>query len=184
MEKNRCNWKFSSKKMLIYHDIRWCKPLHNDNELFAMLILEGAQAGLSWSTILNREENYRKAFDNFDPEIVAKYDDNYILELMNNKGIIRNKLKIISAIKNAQNFLKIKEKFESFDKYIWNFTDGKIIDKKYKNLKDIPAKSDLSEKISKDLKARGFSFVGPTIIYSYLQGIGIYNDHIETCDYR
>ena len=185
--KKRCQWgdmSKISKKMIKYHDERWCKEVHNDQELFAMLILEGAQAGLSWNTIIEKEENYREAFDEFDPEIVADYDKDKIEELMNNEGIIRNRRKIEAAINNAKAFLKIQKEFGSFDKYIWGFTDGKVIDNHLKNMKEMPAKSKLSEKISKDLKKRKFKFVGPVIIYSYLQGIGIINDHWEKCEFR
>lgn len=181
---NRCGWELSSEKMTAYHDLRWCKPEHRDQELFAMLILEGAQAGLSWATIINREENYRKAFDDFDPKKVAAYDEAKVEELMHNEGIIRNRRKIEAAVSNAKAFLKIQEEFGSFDAYIWGFTDGKFIDHHLKTLEEIPTTSELSEKVSKDLKKRGFRFVGPTIIYSYLQGIGVYNDHLESCDFR
>ena len=184
MSENRCGWELSSEKMKAYHDHRWCKPEHNDQELFAMLILEGAQAGLSWSTIIDREENYRKAFDGFDPRIVAAYDDQKIEELLQDKGIIRNRRKIEAAVSNAGAFLKIREEFGSFDRYIWSFTNGEVIDHHLQSLEDMPAASELSEQVSRDLKKRGFRFVGPTIIYSYLQGIGIYNDHLEGCDFR
>jgi len=184
MSENRCGWELSSEKMKAYHDYRWCKPEHNDQELFAMLILEGAQAGLSWSSIINREENYRKAFAGFDPQIVAAYDDQKIEELLQDKGIIRNRRKIEAAVLNARAFLKIQEEFGSFDRYIWSFTNGEVIDHHLKSIEDMPATSELSEQVSKDLKNRGFRFVGPTIIYSYLQGIGIYNDHLEGCDFR
>ena len=183
-EIHRCGWELSSPKMMAYHDNRWCKPCHDDNELFAMLILEGAQAGLSWSTIIEKEENYRKAFDGFDPVKVAAYDDAKIEQLMHNEGIIRNRLKINAAVTNARAFLKVQEQFGSFDNYIWSFTDGKTIDHHLKDVSETPATSELSEKVSKDLKKRGFKFVGPTIIYSYLQGIGMYNDHIIGCDFR
>lgn len=188
--KHRCcdafrkSWINSSKKMLEYHDKRWCKPEHRETELFAMLILEGMQAGLSWSTIIEKEENYRKAFDEFDPEKVALYDDKKIEELMQNSGIVRNRRKIEAAVGNAKAFLKIEKEFGSFDKYIWQFTDGKVIDHKMRST-DLPiAKNELSEKISKDLKKRGFKFTGPVIIYSYLQAIGIINDHTVDCDFR
>ena len=185
--KKRCEWVSKSpisKKLLNYHDTRWCKPNHNDQELFAMLNLELFQAGLNWSTILNKEENFRKAFDYFDPEIIIKYDDEKINELMNDKGIIRNIKKINAVIANAKAFLKIKKEFGSFDKYIWGFTNRKIIDNHIKSLNDIPSNSPLSKEISKDLKKRGFNFVGPTIIYSYLQAIGVINDHFENCEFR
>ena len=184
MCEKRCGWELSSEKMKAYHDNRWCKPEHDDRELFAMLILEGAQAGLSWATIINREENYREAFDRFDPKIVASYDGKKIEALMQNKGIIRNRRKIEAAVANAKAFLEVQKEFGSFDSYIWSFTDGEVIDHHLKRLEDMPATSELSEKVSRDLKKRGFRFVGPTIIYSYLQGIGIYNDHVEGCDFR
>ena len=189
-EKRRCDLGFGtqqyhvSEKFLKYHDTRWCKPEHNDQEQYAMLILEGVQAGLSWPLILEKEDNYREAFDGFDPAIVATYDDARVEKLMQNEGIIRNRSKIKAAITNAQAFLKVQQEFESFDKYIWGFTDGKVIDHHLKNGKDMLAQDELSERISKDLKKRGFKFVGPTIVYSYLQGIGIVNDHWEYCEYR
>lgn len=190
MEKKRCNFSFGatqnqiSEKFLAYHDMRWCKPEHNDRELFAMLVLEGMQAGVSWNLILAKEENFRKAFDGFDPQIVAAYDDARVEELMQDAGIIRNRRKLQSAITNARAFLKVQKEFGSFDKYIWRFTNGKVVDHHLLDVKDMPAKDALSERVSADLKKRGFTFVGPTIIYSYLQGIGIVNDHWEYCDYR
>ena len=183
-EVKRCGWVGASEKMIAYHDTRWCKEEHRDNELFAMLCLEGAQAGLSWQTIIDREENYRAAFDNFEPEVVAEYDEEKISLLMQNPGIIRNRLKIRSVVTNARAFLKVQEEFGSFDAYIWSFTDGKVIDHHLKSVDEMQATSPLSEEVSKDLKKRGFKFVGPTIIYSYLQGIGVYNDHFEDCDFR
>lgn len=190
MEKQRCNFGFGtsqnrvSEKFLLYHDTRWCKPEHRDNELYAMLVLEGMQAGVNWNMILNKEENFRKAFDGFEPNIVAGYGEGRVEELMDNTGIIRNRSKIKAAITNAQAFLKVQEEFGSFDKYIWGFTDGRVIDHHLKDINDMPARDELSERVSKDLKKRGFKFVGPTIIYSYLQGIGIINDHWEYCEYR
>ena len=190
MEKKRCNFSFGTKeyqvseKFIQYHDTRWCKPEHRDQELFAMLVLEGMQAGVSWNLILNKEDNFRKAFDGFDPVIVAAYDEKKLEELMQDAGIIRNRQKLKSAISNAAAFLKVQEDFGSFDKYIWSFTDGKVIDHHLIDGKDMPAKDELSERVSADLKKRGFKFVGPTIIYSYLQGIGVINDHWEYCDYR
>ncbi len=190
MEKRRCNFSFGikdhhvSERFLRYHDTRWCKPEHRDQELYAMLVLEGMQAGVSWNLILNKEDNFRKAFDGFDPKTVAAYDEAKIEELMQDGGIIRNRSKIKAAITNAQAFLKVQEEFGSFDKYIWGFTDGRVIDHHLLDGKDMPAKNELSEQISKDLKKRGFKFAGATIIYSYLQGIGVINDHWECCDYR
>ncbi len=181
---HRCGWEGSSPKMTAYHDRRWCKAEHRESELFAMLVLEGMQAGLSWSTIIEKEEAFREAFDGFDPKAVAEYGEEKILELMQNPGIIRNRLKINAAVANAKAFLKVQEEFGSFDSYIWSFTEGKVIDHHLKSLEEMPATSELSEKISRDLKKRGFKFVGATIIYSYLQGIGIINDHLDSCDFR
>lgn len=181
----RCDWANNVEDFYQkYHDLEWGKPVHDDKRLFEMLILEGAQAGLSWTTILKKRENYRNAFDNFDFWKVSKYDNKKIEKLMNNDGIIRNKLKINSVIENAKVFLKIREEFGSFDKYIWGFVNGEQIDNKYKITKDIPSKSDISKIISNDLKKRGMSFVGPTIIYSFMQAIGMVNDHITSCFYR
>ncbi len=149
-----------------------------------MLVLEGMQAGVSWNLILNKEENFRRAFDDFDPEKVAAYGEEKVEELMKDAGIIRNRNKIRSAISNARAFLDIQKEFGTFDRYIWGFTDGAVIDHHLLDLRDMPAKDELSERISRDLKKRGFKFVGPTIIYSYLQGIGVINDHWEYCDYR
>ena len=190
MEKKRCDFGFGtrpdqiSEKYLAYHDFRWCKPEHRDRELFAMLVLEGMQAGVSWNLILNKEENFRKAFDGFDPKVVAAYDDAKTEALMQDPGIIRNRRKVEAAVTNAQAFLKVQKEFGSFDKYIWGFTDGKVIDHHLLDVKDMPAKDALSERVSTDLKKRGFKFAGPTIVYSYLQGIGIINDHWEYCDFR
>lgn len=186
MEKMRkgCGWEYSSEKMKEYHDHRWCKPVHDDRELFAMLILEGAQAGLSWSTIIDKEDNYRRLFDGFDPALVAAYDGEKIQALLQDPGIIRNRRKVSAAVNNAKAFLRVQEEFGSFDRYIWSFTGGQVIDHHLQSLSDMPATSDLSVQVSKDLKKRGFSFVGPTIIYSYLQGIGVINDHLESCEYR
>lgn len=189
-EKKRCSFSFGNyeypvtDKFLLYHDTRWCKPVHDDQELFAMLVLEGMQAGVSWNLILNKEENFRKAFDGFDPVKVAAYDDAKLEELMQDSGIIRNRQKIKAAVSNAQAFLKVQEEFGSFDAYIWSFTNGEVIDHHLLDLKDMPSKDELSERISADLKKRGFKFVGPVIIYSYMQAIGIVNDHWEYCDYR
>jgi len=190
MEKKRCNFSFGTKehhvsdKFLLYHDTRWCKPEHRDQELYAMLVLEGMQAGVSWNLVLNKEDNFRKAFDGFDPKIVAAYDDAKLEELMQDAGIIRNRQKLKAAITNAQAFLNVQKEFGTFDKYIWSFTNGQVIDHHLLDGKDMPAKDELSERISADLKRRGFKFVGPTTIYSYLQGIGIVNDHWEYCEYR
>ena len=170
--------------MMAYHDCRWCKPEHDDKELFAMLILEGAQAGLSWSTIINREDNYRAAFDGFDPQIVASYDAEKIEELMRNEGIIRNRSKIFSVRKNALAVQKIRKEFGSFDAYLWSFCEGKVIDGRWKDVKQMPVENEVSRRMSADMKKRGMSFVGPVITYSFLQAIGIVNDHLIDCEYR
>ncbi len=180
--KKRCSWvKLDSELSIYYHENEWGKPCYDDNKLFELLILEGAQAGLSWNTILNKRENYRKAFDNFDVNKVALYDETKVSELLLNSGIIRNKLKIKSAIKNAKVFLKIQEEFGSFSNYIWSFTDNQIINSSYDDYSNAPTKTELSDKISKDLKVRGMSYVGSTIIYAYLQAIGVVNDHQKDC---
>ncbi len=181
MEKTRCGWAGSDPLYVSYHDKEWGVPVHDDRLLFEFLCLEGAQAGLSWSTILKRRENYRKAFDNFILKIVVKYNEEKINSLINDSSIIRNKLKINSVIKNAKNFLKIQEECGTFDKYIWDFVNGKPIINEWKTLKEVPVKTEISEKMSKDLKKRGFSFVGPTICYAYMQAVGLVNDHIVGC---
>lgn len=188
--KNRCNFSFGtakgkiSEKSLLYHDTRWCKCEHRDNELFAMLVLETMQAGVSWALILEKEEAFRTAFDNFDPQKVASYDEEKVAKLMQNAQIIRNRRKICSAISNAKAFLQVQKEFGSFDNFIWSFTGGKVVDHRLTNLADMPAQDQLSAAVSAELKKRGFTFVGPTIVYSYLQGIGVINDHQLDCDYR
>jgi DNA-3-methyladenine glycosylase I len=181
MDDYRCGWATSDPLYLSYHDEEWGVPVHDDRKLFEFLILESAQAGLSWITILKKRENYRKAFDNFDPEIISKYDDKKIQDLMNDKGIVRNKLKIKSAIQNAKAFLEIQKEFGSFDSYIWNFVGGKQIKNNWEQLTDIPATTEISDKLSKDLKKRGFSFLGPTVVYAHMQATGMVNDHITNC---
>ncbi|MBW3019697.1 DNA-3-methyladenine glycosylase I [Candidatus Woesearchaeota archaeon] len=178
----RCGWVPGNDGLYQkYHDEEWGVPVHDDRLLFEMLILEGAQAGLSWSTVLKKRNNYKKAFDNFDVKKIIKYDENKIQELINNEGIIRNKLKIRSTIQNAKAFIEIQKEFGSFDKYIWSFTNNKQIKNKFKSYKEIPPKNDLSDKISKDLKKRGMNFVGSTIIYAFLQAVGIVDDHEIEC---
>ena len=179
--KNRCTWCGSDPLYVDYHDKEWGVPSHNDKVLFEMLILEGAQAGLSWSTILKKRKNYKKAFDNWNFKKISDYNLNKEKKLLNDKGIIRNKLKIKSAIKNAKVFLNIRDEFGSFNKYIWNFTNRRVIDHKIKSWRNIPSKNEISIKISQDLKKRGMNFVGPTIIYAFLQSIGIINDHEISC---
>jgi len=180
--KKRCAWVNPKNKLYCdYHDHEWGVPVHDDQKLFEMLILDGAQAGLSWETILKKRENYRKAYDDFDPQKVAIYGESKKAELLKNKGIVRNRLKVNSSIQNAKAFLKIQKEFGSFDKYLWGFVDGKTIKNKFKTLSEIPAQTELSEKISKDLKARGMNFVGPTIIYAFIQAAGLVNDHEVSC---
>lgn len=167
--------------MIDYHDKEWGVPVHDDRKLFEFLILDGAQAGLSWETILSRRDNYRKAFDNFNPIKVSKYDSDDIKRLFNDKGIIRNKLKIMSVINNSKRILEIMKEFGSFDKYIWDFTDYKIIVNTFKKFSDIPPVNQISITMSKDMKKRGFTFVGPTICYAIMQSIGMVNDHEVDC---
>ena len=177
----RCDWLTTDPEYIKYHDEEWGVPIHNDRKHFEFLILEGAQAGLSWLTILKRRKGYRKAFHNFDPKKVAKMTSKDITRLLKDIGIIRNRLKIKSAIRNARAFLAIQKEFGSFDKYIWEFVGGKPIQNKFKSLKDIPAKTPLAEALSRDLKERGFNFVGPTIIYAHMQATGLVNDHVVQC---
>ena len=180
--KKRCQWvSLKNPLYLKYHDEEWGVPVHDDKKLFAKLILDGAQAGLSWFTILKKRENYKKAFDGWDYKKIAEYDEGKIGELLKNEGIVRNRLKIESVIKNAKSFMDIQKEFGSFDKYIWGFVKGKTIQNKFKKMSDLPAKTELSDTISKDLKKRGMNFVGPTIIYAYMQAIGIVNDHTVDC---
>ena len=176
----RCEWA-AEEPNLSYHDKEWGRPQHDDKKLFEFLILEGAQAGLSWTTILKRREGYRKAFSNFEVEKVAKYSQKQITKLTKDESIIRNRLKITSAINNAKNFIKIQEEFGSFDKYIWSFVNHKPVKNKFKKLSDLPATTPISEKMSKDLKKRGFKFVGTTICYAYMQAVGMVNDHTIDC---
>ena len=180
-QKTRCQWAGDDPLYVAYHDQEWGVPVHDERELFELLILEGAQAGLSWITILRKRENYRKAFDNFDVNKVAAYDEAKREALRNDPGIIRNKLKIKSAVQNAQAFIKVQEEFGSFDAYIWGFVDHQPIVNTYKKMSELPASTPLSEQISKDLKKRGFNFVGPTIVYAYMQSIGMVNDHTTDC---
>lgn len=177
----RCAWSGTDELMIRYHDEEWGVPVHDDTKLFEFLILEGAQAGLSWSTVLKKRENYRKLFDSFDFEKISAYDDNKIEVLMQNSGIIRNKLKIKSVVSNARVFIKIREEFGSFDSYIWSFTKGRQILNSFATIKDIPVKTALSDLISKDLKYRGMNFVGSTIMYAFMQAVGIVFDHTTDC---
>jgi DNA-3-methyladenine glycosylase I len=177
---NRCTWP-TNELAIRYHDEEWGVPLHDDRRLFEFLILEGAQAGLSWDTILRKRENYRSAFDRFDPKKVAVYGDEKVAELLANEGIIRNRLKIASAISNAKSFLKVQDEFGSFDSYIWQFVGGRPVVNSVNGHGDIPAKTTVSDGISKDLRKRGFNFVGSTIIYAFMQATGMVNDHLTSC---
>jgi len=176
----RCEWA-KDEPNITYHDKEWGRPQHNDQKLFEFLILEGAQAGLSWTTILKRRSGYRKAFSDFNVLKVSKYTQKHVKKLLQDESIIRNKLKIASAINNAKQFLKIQEEFGSFDKYLWGFVGSKPIKNKFRKLSDLPASTEISEKLSQDLKKRGFNFVGPTICYALMQAIGMVNDHTSQC---
>jgi DNA-3-methyladenine glycosylase I len=178
--KKRCFWA-SSDLMVAYHDHEWGVPVHDDRRLFEFLILEGAQAGLSWETILRKRDAYREAFGGFDPQKVARYDAKKIAGLMNNDGIVRNRLKIESTVRNAEAFLQIQKEFGSFDRYVWDFVNGEPIDGKRKSRSDIPASTPQSDALSKDLKKRGFNFVGSTIMYAFMQAVGMVNDHTSNC---
>ena len=182
VRKKRCAWaEGSSPLMLKYHDREWGVPVHNDRKLFEFLILEGAQAGLSWNTILNRRQNYRKAFDHFDTAKIAKYTRQDVSRLLKDDGIIRNRLKIKATIENAKAFLEIKKEFGSFDHYIWQFVGGKPKNNRFKRLSELPAQTEESQVMSRDLKKRGFRFVGPTICYAFMQAVGMVNDHTTDC---
>lgn len=177
----RCSWCGNDPLYVKYHDEEWGTPIHSDLKLFEFLVLESAQAGLSWITVLKKRANYRDAYDNFDPIKVASYSEEKVNQLLQNTGIIRNRRKIDASINNAKMFLNIQKEFGSFDNYIWKFVNYKPIINKWTHISEIPAKSKLSDEISKDLKKRGFKFIGSTIIYSYLQATGLINDHIINC---
>lgn len=179
---NRCGWSDGIELYNTYHDTEWGVPVHDDRKFFEMLILEGAQAGLSWITVLKKRKAYREAFDGFDPRIVAVYDEQKIEQLLQNEHLIRNRLKMKSAVQNAKAFLTIQEEFGSFAAYIWSYVNGDPIVGRWSSLGEVPVTTDLSDRISKDLKQRGFNFVGSTIIYSFLQATGIVMDHITSCD--
>jgi DNA-3-methyladenine glycosylase I len=181
-EKTRCQWATGGNELYLdYHDQEWGVPQHDDRVLFEFLILEGAQAGLSWSTILNKREGYRKAFSGFDPEKVARYDKAKIKKLLQDPAIVRNRLKVESAVINARAFLAVQKEFGSFDAYIWRFTGGKPIQNSWKAMKEVPASTRESDAMSKDLKSRGFKFVGSTIMYAHMQATGMVNDHTVNC---
>jgi len=177
----RCAWAESSDAMRAYHDEEWGVPSHDDRHLFEMLILEGAQAGLSWSTILNKRGRYRIAFDGFDPERVARYDDAKLVSLLGDPGIVRNRLKVRAAVTNARAFLETSESHGSYAAYLWGFVSGVPIMNRPRSLAEVPARTELSDRVAKDLKRRGFTFVGSTIVYSYMQAVGVIDDHLESC---
>ncbi len=177
----RCEWCLRDELYQNYHDTEWGVPLHDDRKIFEFLLLEGVQAGLSWHTVLRKREDYRLLYDGFDPGKIARYDSSKIEALKSDARIIRNKLKIDASVQNARSFLKVQEQFGSFDRYIWAFVEGKPIRNRFKTLSEIPAETELSKTISKDLKGRGFNFVGPTIVYSHMQATGMVNDHLVDC---
>ena len=179
--KHRCEWCGDDPLYVEYHDQEWGVPVHDDRKLFEMLILEGAQAGLNWLTILRKRENYRKAFDNFDAKKIAKYDKAKVAKLLADSGIVRNRLKIAATIQNARAFLEAQKEFGSFDRYLWQLVGGKPKINQWKNLKELPPKTAESDAMSKDLKKRGFSFVGSTICYAFMQAVGMVNDHVVRC---
>ncbi|MDE2027171.1 MAG: DNA-3-methyladenine glycosylase I [Candidatus Omnitrophica bacterium] len=179
--KKRCGWCTADPVYIDYHDNEWGRPVHDDRLLFEFLVLEGAQAGLSWLTVLKKRQNYRRAFDGFDPVKVARYDERKIKALLNDEGIIRNRLKVASAVANARAFLAVQKEFGTFDKYIWRFVNGAPLKNRVTNLKTLPATSLQSEAMSRDLKKRGFNFVGSTICYAFMQAVGMVNDHLVDC---
>ena len=178
--KKRC-WGDGNDLMTAYHDLEWGVPLHDDRKLFEFLVLEGLQAGLSWNTILRKRENFRKAFHGFDPGRVARYGEKDIARLLADAGIIRNRLKVRAAVENARRFLEVRKEFGTFDRYIWGFVDGKPVRNRFRTLAELPARTPLSDRISADLKERGFKFVGSTIVYAHMQATGMVNDHITSC---
>ena len=179
--KTRCPWCLGSDAYIAYHDEEWGAPLHEERMLFELLILEGAQAGLSWSTVLNKRDNYRRAFDDFDARKIARYGDKKVAQLLADAGIVRNRLKIAAAILNAKAFLAVQKEFGSFDAYIWRFVGGKTMHNRRRGMQDVPASTPESDAMSKDLKLRGFKFVGSTICYAYMQATGMVNDHLQNC---
>ncbi|MSU55581.1 MAG: DNA-3-methyladenine glycosylase I [Candidatus Taylorbacteria bacterium] len=179
--KTRCSWANGNPLMAKYHDCEWGVPVHDDRKLFEFLVLEGAQAGLSWQTVLNKRENYRKAFANFDMRKIAKFGEEESTKLLTNPGVIRNRLKIASTIENAKRFMEVQKEFGSFDVYLWQFVGGKPMENKIRSMKDIQATSKESDALSKDLKSRGFKFVGSTIMYAFMQAVGMVNDHSVDC---
>jgi DNA-3-methyladenine glycosylase I len=180
-ELNRCSWSSSDPIYMVYHDLEWGFPVHNDHKQFEFLVLESAQAGLSWLTILKRREGYRRLYEDFNPELVASFDDSRIATMMQDSGIIRNKKKIESSINNARRFLEIREQYGSFCNYLWGFSNGKQVINQFTKLSEIPATTSLSDTIAKDMKLKGFQFLGSTILYAHLQATGLVNDHLVDC---
>lgn len=183
MDRIRCGWVHAaaSPAYLDYHDHEWGVPVHDDRVLFEFLVLEGAQAGLSWATILNKRHNYRRAFEYFDPERVARFTAARQQKLLQDPGIVRNRLKIASAVDNARRFLEVRDEFGSFDAWLWRFVDGRPVQNRFRRMRDVPASTALSDRVSRELKQRGFRFVGTTIVYAYLQAVGVVNDHLVDC---
>jgi len=181
MTRERCGWCETDPLYVAYHDVEWGVPLRDDRKLFEFLVLEGAQAGLSWITILRKREHYRAAFDDFEPAEVARYDDDKISELLTDPGIVRNRQKVRSAVSNARALLAVREEFGTFSDYIWSFTNGRPLQNSWRTMDQIPSTTPLAEAISHDLKSRGFRFVGPTIVYAHMQATGMVNDHLVTC---
>lgn len=181
MNKIRCDWAGNDPDYIHYHDREWGVPVYDDHRLFEFLLLEGFQAGLSWITILKKRENFRRAFDGFDYKLIARYNEEKIQSLLENQGIIRNRLKVRAAVSNAQAFMKVQEEFGSFSAYLWNFVGGAVQVNHWQNIKEVPATTSMSDALSKDLKKRGFKFVGSTIVYSFLQACGMVNDHLVEC---
>ncbi|QIG88396.1 DNA-3-methyladenine glycosylase I [Chryseobacterium sp. POL2] len=181
MEKIRCGWCGKDALYIDYHDNEWGKPVYDDETIFEFLVLESFQAGLSWITILRKRDNFKRAFDNFDYKVIANYDDSKIEELLANAGIIRNRLKILATVNNAKRFMEVQKDFGSFSKYIWGFVNGKPIENQPKVLKDVPATTEISDALAKDLKKRGFKFLGSTVVYAHMQATGMVNDHLVDC---
>ena len=179
--RERCPWCGHDPLYVAYHDTEWGVPVHDDRALFEFLLLEGAQAGLAWITVLRKREGYRLAFEGFDPEAVARFDEMRVERLLTDDGIIRNRLKVRSAVTNARSFIAVQEAFGTFDAYIWDFVDGRPIQNEWQSIDEIPATTPLADSISRDLKARGFRFVGPTIVYAHMQATGMVNDHLVSC---
>lgn len=181
MEKIRCNWVSNDELYIKYHDEEWGKPVYDDETIFQFLVLESFQAGLSWITILKKRENFRKAFDNFNYKKIANYNDVKIEELLQDAGIVRNRLKVLATVNNAQRFMEVQEEFGTFSKYIWSFVDHKPIDNKFISIQEVPATTEISDTLAKDLKKRGFKFLGSTVVYAHMQATGMVNDHITSC---